>query len=215
MEQRFGHDFSRVRVHTGGVAEQSTREVNANAYTVGHNVVFGAGQFSPGTNYGRRLLAHELTHVVQQSSSAGTRADSIHEQDTLPGVFHGANGALIQRDGENANSAGAFDVPTLDRLYNTAVQAARQTGNWQDAAEKLNGFNREDIQNRLAQLSLDEIAYLHLGALDNPRVGLDSQVAQLTKPGAPRVNNTTRSQERVRSLHLEHYAWSCGKYSQK
>ena len=75
MEQRFGHDFSRVRVHAGGAAEQSAREVNANAYTVGHNVVFGTGRFAPGTNEGRRLLAHELTHVVQQSSSDGDRAE--------------------------------------------------------------------------------------------------------------------------------------------
>jgi Domain of unknown function (DUF4157) len=44
MEQRFGHDFSRVRVHSGAAAEQSARDVNANAYTVGHNIVFGAGQ---------------------------------------------------------------------------------------------------------------------------------------------------------------------------
>jgi hypothetical protein len=69
MEQRFGHDFSRVRVHSGGAAEQSARDVNANAYTVGHNIVFGAGQFAPGTHEGRRLIAHELTHVVQQSGS--------------------------------------------------------------------------------------------------------------------------------------------------
>ncbi len=57
MEQRFGHDFSRVRVHSGAVAEQSARDVNANAYTVGHNVVFGAGQFTPGSQEGRRLLS--------------------------------------------------------------------------------------------------------------------------------------------------------------
>ena len=48
MEQRFGHDFSRVRVHAGAAAEQSAREVNANAYTVGHDLVFGAGRFAPG-----------------------------------------------------------------------------------------------------------------------------------------------------------------------
>lgn len=68
MEQRFGHDFSRVRVHSGGAAEQSARDLNAHAYTVGNNVVFGAGQFAPETHGGRRLLAHELTHVVQQSA---------------------------------------------------------------------------------------------------------------------------------------------------
>ena len=67
MEQRFGHDFSRVRVHSGPAAEQSARDVNAHAYTVGQNIVFGTGQLSPATHEGRRLLAHELTHVVQQS----------------------------------------------------------------------------------------------------------------------------------------------------
>lgn len=66
MESRFAHDFSQVRVHSGAAAEQSARDVNAHAYTVGHNIVFGAGQFTPGTYEGRRLLAHELTHVVQQ-----------------------------------------------------------------------------------------------------------------------------------------------------
>ena len=71
MEQRFGHDFSRVRVHSGAAAEQSARDVNANAYTVGHDIVFGAGRFAPGTHEGRRLIAHELTHVVQQAGSGG------------------------------------------------------------------------------------------------------------------------------------------------
>src|SRR2546423_13678847 len=67
MEQRFGYDFSRVRVHSGAAAEQSAQDVNAHAYTVGHNMVFGAGRFAPGTHEGRRLMAHELTHVVQQT----------------------------------------------------------------------------------------------------------------------------------------------------
>ena len=67
MEQRFGHDFSRVRVHSGAAAEQSARDIDAHAYTVGHYIVFGAGRFAPGTHEGRRLIAHELTHVVQQS----------------------------------------------------------------------------------------------------------------------------------------------------
>lgn len=67
MGQRFGHDFSHVRVHTDGAAARSAQDVNANAYTVGHNIVFGNGQFAPETHGGRRLVAHELTHVVQQS----------------------------------------------------------------------------------------------------------------------------------------------------
>jgi hypothetical protein len=66
MEQRFGHDFSRVRVHSGPAAEQSARDMSAHAYTVGHDIVFGIGRFAPRTQEGRRLIAHELTHVVQQ-----------------------------------------------------------------------------------------------------------------------------------------------------
>jgi hypothetical protein len=66
MELRFGHDFSRVRVHTDTLASTSARAVNALAYTVGQEVVFGSGQYAPGTNVGRRLIAHELTHTLQQ-----------------------------------------------------------------------------------------------------------------------------------------------------
>jgi hypothetical protein len=66
MGQRFGHDFSRVRVHSGPSADESAQAVNAHAYTVGHDIVFAAGRFAPATRAGRHLLAHELTHVVQQ-----------------------------------------------------------------------------------------------------------------------------------------------------
>ncbi|MEK6337410.1 MAG: DUF4157 domain-containing protein [Acidobacteriota bacterium] len=69
MEPRFGHDFSRVRVHTDSRAAESARAVNALAYTVGTDVVFRAGHYAPATLRGNRLLAHELTHVVQQARS--------------------------------------------------------------------------------------------------------------------------------------------------
>jgi hypothetical protein len=70
MEPRFGHDFSRVRVHSDAAAAQSAHGVNARAYTVGQNIVFGAGSFAPGTREGRRLIAHELAHVVQQTGAS-------------------------------------------------------------------------------------------------------------------------------------------------
>ncbi|MET0463422.1 MAG: DUF4157 domain-containing protein [Chitinophagaceae bacterium] len=68
MEQGFGYDFSKVRVHTDTKAGRSAKELNALAYTVGKDVVFGAGHYAPKTTAGRKLLAHELTHVVQQGS---------------------------------------------------------------------------------------------------------------------------------------------------
>jgi len=69
MEGRFGQDFSHVRVHADLKAAASSRAINALAYTVGRDVVFGAGLYSPQTPSGRRLLAHELAHVVQQGYS--------------------------------------------------------------------------------------------------------------------------------------------------
>lgn len=70
FESRMGYDLSHVRVHTDAVAEGSARSLNARAYTVGHHIVFGQGQLSPHTSDGRHLLAHELTHVVQQTGVA-------------------------------------------------------------------------------------------------------------------------------------------------
>jgi len=72
MESRFGYDFSRVRVHSDARAAASAQSVNALAYTSGTDVVFGAGQFSPATTQGRKLLAHELAHVVQQGQAASS-----------------------------------------------------------------------------------------------------------------------------------------------
>ncbi|HWS90143.1 MAG TPA: DUF4157 domain-containing protein [Pyrinomonadaceae bacterium] len=74
MESRFGHDFSGVRVHTDSRAAESARAVGALAYTVGQDVVFDEGQYQPRTREGRRLLAHELTHVVQQSGAAVSKS---------------------------------------------------------------------------------------------------------------------------------------------
>ena len=69
MEGRFGSDFSAVRIHTGSEAVQLNRELSAKAFTRGTNIYFGANQFAPGSEPGRRLLAHELTHVIQQKTA--------------------------------------------------------------------------------------------------------------------------------------------------
>lgn len=68
MEARMGQDFSDVKVHTGDAADASARSVSAHAYTVGSNIVFQRGAYDPGSTQGQTLLAHELTHVVQQRS---------------------------------------------------------------------------------------------------------------------------------------------------
>jgi hypothetical protein len=70
MEPHFRHDFGKVRVHADTAAAESAKAVRAAAYTVGRDVVFGAGQYAPDSPKGRQLLAHELTHVVQQSGAS-------------------------------------------------------------------------------------------------------------------------------------------------
>jgi len=76
MESRMGFDFSSVRVHNDGQANHLTRSVNALAFTHGNDVVFGSGQYQPETPEGKRLLAHELTHVVQQTGGTASSTDA-------------------------------------------------------------------------------------------------------------------------------------------
>lgn len=75
MEGRFGREFSDVRVHTGSEAAALSRDLGASAFTLGSDIYFGAGKYRPDTDTGKRLLAHELTHVVQGGSSIHRCAD--------------------------------------------------------------------------------------------------------------------------------------------
>lgn len=155
MEQRFGHDFSRVRVHTDNAAEQSAREVNANAYTAGHNIVFGAGRFSSGTHEGRRLIAHELTHVAQQDR----------------------NSSLVLR--REANSTQSLIGPSLwDQAFALADESR-----WEQVVEIVEGFSPENLRYFIQTYKNqpDKISQLYLGAIGNQKVGLDSKVARATK----------------------------------
>jgi hypothetical protein len=101
---RFGHDFANVRVHADAEAAESARSVNALAFTVGHHLVFGAGQYAPGRQTGQRLLAHELTHVLQQSGADSVLTGAfIPGRETVSGLA--SMPALVQR--EPAESGGS------------------------------------------------------------------------------------------------------------
>ena len=76
LEPRFGHDFGKIRIHTDEKAEQSAKAVNAAAYAVGRHVAFASGQYKPGTKAGQWLIAHELSHVVQQGGAGSGWVDS-------------------------------------------------------------------------------------------------------------------------------------------
>jgi hypothetical protein len=84
FERRFGHDFHHVRVHTDAKAAESARAMNAQAYTVGRDLVFADEQYNPDTVGGRRLLAHELAHVVQQSPFENMSTEPVVQRACLP-----------------------------------------------------------------------------------------------------------------------------------
>lgn len=86
FEPRFGQDMSGIRVHTDRAAQQSARDIRANAYTVGSDIVFAAGQFAPSTHAGRHLLAHELTHVAQQGGNGVVARDQHGTPASVSGV---------------------------------------------------------------------------------------------------------------------------------
>jgi len=98
MEPRFGSDFGGIRIHTGTDAAKSAHAVNALAYTVGSSIVFGTGHYSPHTTTGRRLLAHELVHAVQQTGQEPPHSSTVS-------IKHPKDSAEL-----NAGRGGAFSA---------------------------------------------------------------------------------------------------------
>lgn len=197
MEPHFGHDFSGVRVHTDAAAAESARAVNALAYTVGQHIVFDAGKYAPETGAGRRLLAHELTHAVQQrqpgiSSHGDLRLGTPGDQAELE-ASHAAAQVAANRP---AGVAGSERQPTL----------RRQAGDDDERRLRLRepqlgqsfGFQRPRIGFGLPQLQLDpaieaQIRVIELMrgliTLDNLRAGalqLGSQPGA-APPAAPNL----------------------------
>jgi hypothetical protein len=123
MEPRLGHDLSGVRVHTGAPAALSAQALNAQAYTVGQNIVFGAGRYVPHSPTGRQLLAHELVHVIQQNrhtSQAGPAPNPVMQRDAPAG--------LIQRHRDAPCPSGWIPIPAKERSVwepaNDAIEKA-------------------------------------------------------------------------------------------
>jgi hypothetical protein len=114
-EPRFGYDFSNVKVHTDSVAAKSAQSINALAYTSGNNIVFNGGQYSPNTDSGKRLLSHELTHIVQQGHKPAyslQRACRSATQCTVPIAGNaGTFGATVEAESEAIAVASGGVVP--------------------------------------------------------------------------------------------------------
>jgi len=121
MSLRMGQDFDGVRIHADARADESARAVGAHAYTVGRDVVFADGQYQPGADAGRRLIAHELAHVVQQGSGRhAVRRDTPDKIDV----------AIVLTDEKQDMVAARAYAPTVIRVYSP-----------EDAAKKLKGMS--------------------------------------------------------------------------
>lgn len=129
MEPHFGQEFGDVRVHTDARAADSARSVHALAYTVGSHVVFGSGQFSPATPAGRTLLAHELTHTIQQRSASSV----------TPGKLEVSQGGdESEQEAEIAASAVAAGRPVQPGHSFGARLSRQQDGSGNDGSDSAN-----------------------------------------------------------------------------
>jgi hypothetical protein len=142
FEMRFGHDFSRVRVHTDSEAAQA---VQARAYTLGNDIVFGKGEYAPDTLSGKRLLAHEMTHVVQQRQGSDMIMRTPSALDQLPDAtkqkltfdtfatkpldlrqFFGLKGATNEAD--NVDPDWDIEAPSIDALADAKTKSVLYRG---------------------------------------------------------------------------------------
>ena len=278
FEPRFGSDFSKVRVHDNSRAAHIARSVNARAFTHGHDLVFGAGEHAPTTPAGRELLAHELTHVIQQRNGTGLgqaaiqrrtvrrnyatayfergplcdvrltitgapRADTDALMDFISAAMEGTRRAcgtlprassrrvrvtmryrrhalytdvsrrayvaarmsVLGRAADPAHIAAEARAATererVARLQ-ANYQRAIRSGNWQRAAEYLNGFNDADIAARLRLLTLTQLGELRRGAVTNRRLGGGTRLAAAidsVNPDALRVATLINNYETARA----------------
>jgi hypothetical protein len=133
MEPRFGHNFGNVRVHIDEQAATSARGINALAYTVGENIVFGSGKYAPATPSGRHLLAHELTHVLQQQ-----RAENLEQT--------GGQSATISQPAQSAlvvGTTGDSYEQEADRVARRVVEGGIETHPFPIFAEASRSVQRQ------------------------------------------------------------------------
>jgi len=112
FEPRFGHDFTRVRIHKGAAASRSARLINAQAYTLRQHIVFGEGQYAPETSAGRKLLAHELAHTIQQGATppaTGLSMAPALKSNARPAM---SSAPVIQRACRSTPPPADLDCPT-------------------------------------------------------------------------------------------------------
>jgi len=199
FEPRFGHDFSQVRVHSGAAVEQSARDVNARAYTVKTDIVFGPGEYAPATSEGKRLLAHELAHVVQQGQSAPDQGSlnpkqSMQAQPSIASI--GASQLLILRQkvpqttGGQQGPAGKPEdrkKQAKDLCINEPVDAAKARCDFTE---------RQATEVRILRAHALRICNRAIAAIDMP--GNESEVERIANDYFHYVDKTIRLTDRNR-----------------
>lgn len=166
FEPRFGHDFSGVRVHTGSQAAKASRAINARAFTIGKNVVFGEGQSTPGTTAGKKLLAHELAHVVQQASNVtGSRSDRFAYciSDNNSGVINNVSSTDVSI--QRACGSAAIGQPTGCTFNDREVTFPRYL--FKINCDVFRRGNEEDLRRDAAKIANGETVEIHgLASMD-------------------------------------------------
>jgi len=158
MEPRFGHDFSQIRVHTDDRASGSAEALNAHAYTIGSDIVFAAGKYSPGTQDGDRLLAHELAHVLQQRGGPPEAGNAERATIDAPATLVTPGEGMIQRQEAGPASAPApAPAPDTDaqqeQRYNLTLSGDSLSNLTRDQAIAALANHFDWTNNRVDQLS--------------------------------------------------------------
>ncbi|MCR8691617.1 DUF4157 domain-containing protein [Rhodococcus pyridinivorans] len=156
MEGRFGQDFGNVRVHNDGAAHESAKSVNAQAYTVGSDIVFQNDRYDPGSDTGKHMIAHELTHVVQQ------RNGPVDGTDAGGGVRISDPSDRFERDAvANADSVMAAPAPTAaspGALQRTTDESSAAVQGEEAAKEKEDEATAQTFVQRQEEESEEESA---------------------------------------------------------
>jgi len=189
MESRFGRSFGDVRVHTGARADDATRAVQARAFTLNRDIVFGAGQYDPHRPDGRRLLAHELTHVIQQSADSGAATPA-----SLP-VYHRPSTPAIQRQKSNPAEPSAED-PAFWEWWKKVVAFEGSLEAWKAQPANKSDRGGETNWGVTKKLYMERATALGLPATDEGFAAMTPDQAMLfgkmiwKASGAQKVENT-------------------------
>jgi hypothetical protein len=138
FELRFGYDFGGVRMHMGAKASESARSINALAYTVGNSIVWGAGQQMDKTREGRKLLAHELTHIVQQDMSPLPRSGTSQQRHLATAPIEQTNDAtpqIVRQSGAPSDFIFRQDLPP-EETFEKPFEFDEETGEMEEVYDE-------------------------------------------------------------------------------